>query len=150
MPYEPQPAPTVIALFRRTARLMVDEVVERFASVGYADMQPPFHPVFECIDPEGTRLTELAARAGITHQSMGELVAALEQRGYVERVPDPTDRRARLVRLTHEGRKAARIGLDQIRAIEAAWEERWRAAGADGEVRRILEEALAQAERDRA
>ena len=55
------------------------------------------HPVFYNLDRDGTRLTELAARAGITHQSMGELVAALVDSGYLRRVPDPGDRRARLV-----------------------------------------------------
>ena len=45
-------------------------------------------------------MSVLAERAAITKQSMAELVAHLERHGYVERVPDPTDRRAKLVRST--------------------------------------------------
>src|SRR3954454_23267298 len=106
----PKSAPpvSVIAVFRRTANLIVSDLVRRLAAAGFPDAQPTFHPVFENIDPEGTRVSTLAARADLTHQSMSELVVILEQRGWIERRPDPADRRARLVCLTREGRKLAR------------------------------------------
>src|SRR5688572_9981273 len=96
---------TLISLFRRTSQLMVAELADRLAAAGYTDIPTAAHPVFENLDRDGTRLTELAARADMTHQSMGELVATLEKRGYIERQPDPTDRRARLVCLTAKGRQ---------------------------------------------
>ena len=68
----------------------------------------------------------------MTHQSMGELVARLERGGWVERRPDPTDGRARLVCLTASGRHLVIRGLHHIAEIEAAWQERWREAGHDG------------------
>ena len=59
--------------------------------------------MFGNIDPEGSRLTELAERARMTKQSVGEVATDLEQRGYVERVPDPADGRAKIIRLTERG-----------------------------------------------
>ena len=76
---------TVMMAFRRTARLMVDELVRRLEADGYRGVQPAYHAVFENIDPGGTRLSNLAARADMTHESMSELVATLERRGWVER-----------------------------------------------------------------
>jgi DNA-binding MarR family transcriptional regulator len=134
---------SIIALFRNTARLMVDELVERLDAAGYPDISATYHPVFENIDRDGTRLTDLAARAAMTHQSMGELVATLEQRGYVERRPDPSDGRARLVALTPQGRRLVRISITELNAIEAKWQARWRRANYRGGLRHLLEDALA-------
>jgi DNA-binding MarR family transcriptional regulator len=133
---------TLIALFRQTARLMVDELLERLHEAGYEDQTAAHHPVFENIDQGGTRLSVLAARAGMTHQSMGELVQALERRGYVERRVDPTDSRARLVRLTRRGRRSVRRAIDEIAEIEAAWLERFRRAGLHEDLRDVLAAAL--------
>ena len=133
---------TLIALVRRTARLMTEEITERMEASGFPDSPPRHHPVFENIDPHGTRLTVLAARAGITHQAMGQLVAELEERGIVERVADPSDGRARLVRLTAAGRDVVRAAVREIAAIEDKWSRRWRAAGLEGDVRAALEFAL--------
>ena len=144
--YDERPL-TVMMAFRRTARLMVDELVRRLEADGYRGVQPAYHAVFENIDPAGTRLSDLAARADMTHQSMSELVATLERRGWVERRPDPTDRRARLVCLTPEGRQTTRRGLHHINEIEREWQERWRQAGCPGQLRPMLEDALKQRER---
>jgi DNA-binding MarR family transcriptional regulator len=137
---------TVLMAFRRTARLMVDELTRRLEADGYDGVQPAYHAFFENIDVQGTRLTELAARADMTHQSMSELVAALERRGWVERRPDPTDGRARLVCLTPAGTALTRRGLHHINAIEAEWQQRWREAGHDEPLRPVLERALKRAE----
>ena len=139
---ERERAITLIALLRRTSRLMTEEITERLEAAGYPDSPARHHPVFENIDPEGTRLTLLAARAGITHQAMGQLVAELEERGIVERVADPSDGRARLVRLTDDGRQVVRAALKQIAAIEEKWRRRWRRAGLHGDPRAALEAAL--------
>jgi DNA-binding MarR family transcriptional regulator len=133
---------TLIALFRRTAGLMVEELVERLRAAGFSDMTAAHHPVFENIDRDGTRLTVLAARTGMTHQSMGELVQALEMRGYVKRTVDPTDRRARLVRLTPKGRRAVRRAIAEIAEIESQWLERFGRAGFHVDVRGMLEAGL--------
>jgi DNA-binding MarR family transcriptional regulator len=135
---------TLISLFRQTSRDMVDDLVERLREGGYEDMTAAHHPLFENIDPGGTRLTVLAARAGMTHQSMGELVSALEQRGYLERRSDPSDGRVRLVVLSEKGRAAARLAVREIAAIEAAWLERVGASGFELDVRALLRAGLQQ------
>jgi DNA-binding MarR family transcriptional regulator len=140
---------TVLIGFRRTARLMVEELSRRLEADGFGEISPAYHALFENIDPSGTRLTELAARAEMTHQSMSELVATLERRGWVERRPDPRDGRARLVCLTPEGTRLTRRGLHHINEIEAAWKARWREAGYDGELRDVLAHAIEGAERER-
>jgi DNA-binding MarR family transcriptional regulator len=70
---------------------------------------------------EGSRLTELAAQAQVTKQTAGELVDQLVRRGYAERVPDPSDGRARLVRLAARGRAAAAAAAPVVAAVEAEW-----------------------------
>jgi DNA-binding MarR family transcriptional regulator len=147
MPMNDQRRFTVLMAFRRTGRLMVEELTARLQADGYEGVNPAHHAFFENIDPEGTRLTDLAARADMTHQSMGELVAAMERRGWAERRPDPRDGRARLICLTPDGRELTRRGLHHIKEIEAEWQQRWRAAGHDGELRPVLERALRGAER---
>lgn len=121
---------------------MIDELVERLQVAGFGDVPASQHPVFENLDPGGTRLTTLSARAGMTHQSMGELVSILERNGYVERRADPSDRRARLVCLTDKGRALVRQAIREIAEIEDAWLDRLARAGLDGDLRAALRGAL--------
>src|SRR3954470_18568389 len=62
--------------------------------------------VFSHLDPEGTRPAEIARRAGISRQAVGQTVAQMKNLGLVKLAPDPTNRRARLVQPTAKGRKA--------------------------------------------
>jgi DNA-binding MarR family transcriptional regulator len=87
------------------------------------DIRPAHSAVFVNIDREGTRLTHLAERAVMTPQAMGELVDDLVGRGYLTRVPDPTDRRAKLIELTDLGYEALQAAFDTIIAIETELEE---------------------------
>jgi DNA-binding MarR family transcriptional regulator len=137
---------TLISLLRRTNHLMVNEITERLEASGFPDSPPSFHPIFENLDPEGTRLTVLAARAGLTHQSVGEVVAELERRGYIERITDPTDKRARLVSLTDLGRELVRAAIRHIADIEREWGDRWTAGGLRGDLRTALQAGLAEAD----
>lgn len=134
---------TLISLLRHTNQLMVNEITERLDASGFPDSPPSFHAIFENVDPDGTRLTVLAARAGLTHQSVGEVVSELERRGYIERIPDTTDKRARLVSLTDRGRNLVRAAIGHIADIEHEWTARWRAGGLRGDVRNALEAGLA-------
>lgn len=74
------------------------------------------------IAPGGSRATELAEQAQLTKQSAAALIDALERSGFVERVPDPSDARARLVRLAERGRRARRVARREERAIAKEWE----------------------------
>jgi len=139
---ERETVPGIISVLRRTSRAMVAELVQCLTEAGYPDVQPAFHPVFENIDDAGSRLTDLAKAADMTHQSMSELVGILERRGYVERRPDPSDARARLVCLTESGRTLRTLGSAYIREIESEWQQRWRRAGIRTDVRAALAHAL--------
>lgn len=85
------------------------------------------------IGPDGTRLTELAESAQVTKQTAGALVDQLERRGFVERVPDPTDARARLVRLGPQGLAAQALA----REVEAQVTEEWTRHLGTGEMQRL-------------
>lgn len=100
-----------------------------FASVvsgaEFDDLRPSHGNAMEQLELEdGLRLTDLAVRAGITAQSMGELVDDLEFKGYVERHPDPKDRRAKRIYLTGRGRKNARVGKRATADVEDYLAER--------------------------
>ena len=75
------------------------------------------------LDLDGTHITVLADRAGITKQSMGQLVIDLEKRGYIERGVDPSDRRATLIRFTNAGWQFLRDAYEIKKEIEAEYQE---------------------------
>ncbi|MBA3523081.1 MAG: winged helix-turn-helix transcriptional regulator [Geodermatophilaceae bacterium] len=81
-------------------------------------IKPSHSVVFAQIEPGGSRLTKLAAGANITPQSMGVIVDELEDLGYVERRPDPSDRRAKLITLTARGHDAVAAGKATITGLE--------------------------------
>jgi DNA-binding MarR family transcriptional regulator len=116
-------------LMIRLLNLAFDDFCEglerRLAETPYGDIRISHGCVFGNIDPEGTRLTDLAERARMTKQSVGEVTSDLEQRGYVERVPDPSDGRAKIIRLTERGRAAQALGFELIDEIEQEWAERF-------------------------
>ena len=85
----------------------------------FDDLRPSHGNTMEQLELEdGLRLTDLAARAGITAQSMGELVDDLEVKGYLERRPDPDDRRAKRIYLTDRGRKNAQVAKRATADVE--------------------------------
>ena len=73
------------------------------------------------IAPNGSRVSDLAEQARVTKQSAASLVEQLEKAGYVERVPDPTDGRARLVRLTPRLRQVAEVADAEVAQVLAEW-----------------------------
>jgi DNA-binding MarR family transcriptional regulator len=109
-------------LLRNPNAARIRHVERGFAAAGHPEVRPAHFPILEYIDREqGSRITYLAAQANITVQAMGELVDHLERHGYVERVPDPTDGRAKLVRLTERGHALYALAGQLVRELEAAW-----------------------------
>jgi DNA-binding MarR family transcriptional regulator len=110
-------------LFRIPFQVLVVELHDRLADEGFGDVRPAHTSVFAHIGQDGARLTELAERAQLTKQLMNYLVNYCEEHGYVERIPDPLDRRAKLICLTERGTAAWNAGRRIIRSIEAEWTE---------------------------
>jgi DNA-binding MarR family transcriptional regulator len=108
-------------LLREPYRIANDELHRRIAERGHPDVRAPHGNVFAFLDREGTQVSELARRAQMTKQSMAELVAHLERNGYVERIPDAADRRAKPVRATARGREVYKIAREAIADIERDW-----------------------------
>jgi len=108
-------------LLREPFRALTEELHRRFAVRGHAEVRAPHGNVFAFLDDDGTRVSDLAERAQITKQSMAELVAHLERHGYVDRIPDPDDRRAKLVRSTPRGDELYAIAREFVADTEARW-----------------------------
>jgi DNA-binding MarR family transcriptional regulator len=112
------PVDNTAALLGQAYSRLGHRIVDGVIAAGF-QQRPAHSGVFAHIDLAGTRLTELAARANMTPQAMGELVDDLERLGYVERQPDPTDRRAKLIVLTNRGRACMRAAFETISGIES-------------------------------
>ena len=88
--------------------------MEAATAAGYDDVTSAHVSLFRYPGLDGHRLTDIAQRMQITKQSVHELIGHLERLGYLVREPDPTNRRARLVRLTPKGK-----GLQEAIRLQA-------------------------------
>ena len=114
------PEPDLARLLLEAHRALGAEFVAALEERGYPDARPGHAAVFMHIDRRsGTRLTDLARRARMTKQGMMLIVDNLEEHGYVRRVPDPEDARAKVVRLTARGRRYVAEARRTVAAIEA-------------------------------
>jgi DNA-binding MarR family transcriptional regulator len=96
-----------------------DELFARLADAGYDDLHPRHGSVLAYLDEDGVRATELARLSGRHKQIIGRIVDELEELGYVERRPDPEDRRAKLIFPTGRGLDQVRLGDEVVADIEA-------------------------------
>lgn len=112
--------PDLSRLLLEASRVLGAEMVADLDERGFPDARPGHAAVLLHIDRRsGTRLTDLARRARMSKQGMMLLVDDLETRGYVRRVPDPEDARAKVVRLTARGRRYAAEARRVVAAVEA-------------------------------
>src|SRR5262245_6537290 len=114
-------APPIAPLVMRLNAALTGALHERLPEAGFPDVRPPHCQVLRGIEPGGSRLTDLAAAARMTKQSMGALVDHLEAAGYVERIQDREDARVKAIRLTSRGRQAAQAIADIGTQIESEW-----------------------------
>ena len=130
VPDRPPTANTAVLL--RQAYVVIDRLVPaRLAEAGHGAIRVPHGAVLQHLDAAGTTVSTLAQRAGMTKQAMAELVQYLEGHGYVRRVPDPDDRRAKLVQPTDKGQEVIAIALSlapvmEKRLIKELGRARWR------------------------
>ena len=115
---------TLAQLLKHPFDVLLTRLHEELAAAGFPDVRPAHGYVFQYAEPQGSRLTEIARRAGLTKPTVLAAVDDLERLGYAERVPDPGDRRAKLVRLTDRGEAAAVTAGGIIAGIEADWASR--------------------------
>lgn len=108
-------------LLRDPSLVLGELVAEELARRGFADLRPALLAVGPHLRTEGSRVTELAERTLLTKATVVHTVDELERLGYVRRMPDPTDGRAKLVVPTERGRAAERAGREAIAQIRAAW-----------------------------
>lgn len=111
-------------LLFKAARLFDDEAVRRQKEKGLKGLRPAHTRLLPHIDLEGTRLTDLAERTGISKQAVGQLVEDLEGMGLLKRVADPGDGRARLVTFTDSGKKGLLGGLSLLSNLEEELSEK--------------------------
>ena len=130
-------------LLRMPYEAYIGLLFEHLALAGYADIHPAHAIVFQHVPAEGTHVTKLAERTQLTKQYLGRLVAELEALGYLERAPDPTDGRAKLVRLSERGRQITRVAERIIANIEAAWAQRVGEEGSRDLRRRLIDLIIA-------
>jgi DNA-binding MarR family transcriptional regulator len=116
------PLPPLLAMVKDLA---IEELHRRLAEEGFDRIRPGHGCVFRFVASEGSHLTELAERSGFTKQAVGEVASDLERLGYVERMPDPGDRRAKIIRLTERGAQAQAAALRIFSDIERRWGERY-------------------------
>jgi len=90
---------------------------------GYAGLRPSFGPFLSLIWTEGRPLTAIAGQLAISKQACSQLANLAEEAGYLERKPDPQDRRAKLVMLTPRGRKLIEQGVQIILESESEYAE---------------------------
>jgi DNA-binding MarR family transcriptional regulator len=129
-----------VAMLGRAYSLLGFRIVDGVVGAGFPQ-KPSHSAVFAQIRPEGSRLSDLARGANMTPQAMGEVVDELEQLGYVERRPDPTDRRAKLIVLTDRGQDCIAAGVATVDGIEQRLGELLGEAG-HRQLRTLLEEVL--------
>ncbi len=124
-------------LILRAHRGLNRRIAAGLVARGFHAIKPNHITVYANIDLEGTRISALAERANMTIQGMGQIVAELEELGYLRREEDPTDGRAKLAVFTDEGWSVMVASFEVLRDIEAAAASRLRPGDLD-HLRRIL------------
>ncbi len=118
---EPFGPPLIGALLRVPWEAVQEHMLARLHAEGFADFDPSYLTVFRYPSPHGERPSELAARRRVSKQALNHLLGQLEQRGYLEREPDPEDGRSKRISLTPRGAKAVVIIRQAVTEMENRW-----------------------------
>jgi len=113
----------LIALVHNADKAFQAHMVRSAHERGRPDIKPAHNFLFAILGDDGDRAASLAQRAGITRQSMGEVIRDLVDLGILEMAPDPQDGRAKIVRYTPEGKRFASEGFRHLRELERVFEE---------------------------
>ena len=113
--------PLIGALLRIPWEAVQQHMLDRLHAGGFDDFDAAYLTVFQYPGPQGTRPSELATRLRISKQALNYLLGELEQRGYLERRPDPDDLRSKRIALTSRGIAAVDTIRDAVTDLETAW-----------------------------
>ena len=106
------------------SRDLESRVVRPLADIsGYQGLRPSFGPFLSLLWDEGQSLTVVADELAITKQACSQLANIVEEAGYVERLPNPRDRRSKVVNLTGRGRSLVREGLRLIQGVDSEYSD---------------------------
>ena len=137
-------AASTLQLLFKAARLVDEEALRRIAAIpGRPSLRRSHTALLPHIDLDGTRVSELAERVGVTKQAISQLLDDLEGAGVVARIADPADARGRLVVFTAEGRRGILEGLAVLARLEAELRDKVGKPAMDGlavGVRAVVEE----------
>jgi DNA-binding MarR family transcriptional regulator len=115
--------PMIGLLLRLVSQHYQQEIEGALVAGGFEDIGPSAANVFPFVSPEGATISELAELAHVRKQTMAQAVEQLERTGYVERRPNPADRRSQLIFLTARGRSVPEVTHAAARRVEEHWAE---------------------------
>ena len=113
--------PLIGLLLRLVYQQYAHDIEAALREAGFDDIRPAAANVFPFVPPEGITVSELAELARVRKQTMAQAVDQLERTGYVERRPNPSDRRSRLVCLTERGKSVPPVTHAAAERVEQRW-----------------------------
>jgi DNA-binding MarR family transcriptional regulator len=113
----------LVTLLALGLRSLIDQLHERLAAAGLGDVRPAYGFAFSRLAPDGATGQQLAVHLGVTRSAASQLVDEMAERGFVKRLPHPTDRRGKLVVLTGAGWECIRLTEAILADLEASWRD---------------------------
>jgi DNA-binding MarR family transcriptional regulator len=120
----PRPGYELPLLLAAGFRSIVDDLHHALAARGHPGVRPVHGFALQAVGPNGATTSELGRRLGVTKQAAARTAVSLEELGYLTRVDDREDRRARRLRLTPRGEECLRLSAEELSRIRGRWAER--------------------------
>ena len=105
-------------LFSRVGRMLTGHAISKVHEAGYPEVRESWLPILQHVEDKGIRSIDLATKLAISKQAANQMVKEIEKRGYLQRAPDPEDKRAQRITLTEQGWQAWVVGLKAMQTME--------------------------------
>jgi DNA-binding MarR family transcriptional regulator len=105
-------------LFSRVGRMLTGHAISKVHKAGYPEVRESWLPILQHVEEKGIRSIDLANKLAISKQAANQMVKEIQKQGYLQRDPDPKDKRAQLITLTEQGWQAWVIGLKAMAEME--------------------------------